>query len=69
MAFEFEQFEGGDAFGGGELRVACCGEEASMDCGGAIEDDVDVGVARGPEIFEERLGELLRRGVRWRRGG
>ena len=33
------------------------GEEAVEVVGGAIEHDVDVGVAGGPEIFEQRLGD------------
>ena len=35
--------------------MACCVEEAVVGGGGAVEDDVDVGVAGGPEIFEQRL--------------
>ena len=35
------------------------GEEAVLGGGGAIEDDVDVGVARGPEVGEQRCGEGL----------
>ena len=38
------------------------GEEAVDVCGCAIEDDLDVGVAGGPEIFEERLGDGLGKG-------
>ena len=34
-------------------------EEAVVRGGGAVEDDVDVGVARGPEVDEERRGELF----------
>ena len=37
-------------------------EEAVDGVWRAVEDDVDVGVARGPEIFEQRLGELLGEG-------
>ena len=43
-------------------RVACWCEEVEDGGGGAVEDDLDVGVAGGPEIFEERLGELLGEG-------
>jgi hypothetical protein len=56
VAFELEQFEGGDALFGGEAWVAW-GEEARLGGGGAVEDDVDVGVAGGPEVFEEGRGE------------
>jgi hypothetical protein len=44
-------------------------KKRSMDSRGAVEDDVDVGVAGGPEVFEQGFGELLRRAERWRRGG
>ena len=52
VAFEFEEFEDGDAFGGCERACGVGGEEAIEVVGGAIEDDMDVGVAGGPEIFE-----------------
>jgi hypothetical protein len=64
VAFELEEFEDGGAFGGvrGGWRG---GEEAVDGGGGAVEDDVDVGVAGGPEVFEERRGERFGE----RRGG
>ena len=57
MALELEELEDGDAFGGGERVGGVGGEEAVEVVGGAVEDDVDVGVAGGPEIFEEGLGD------------
>src|ERR1700677_3020082 len=42
-----------------------CGEEAFDGVRGAFEDYLDVGVAGGPEVVEERFGELLGEG----RGG
>jgi hypothetical protein len=57
VALELEEFEDRDAFRGGEGAGGVGGEEAVEVVGGAIEDDVDVGVASGPEIFEERLGD------------
>src|ERR1035437_10257441 len=65
VAFELEQFEDGDALLGrqGAGGVAC--EEAVFRRGGAVEDDVDVSVARGPEADQQRRGKLFREG----RGG
>ena len=65
VAFELEEFEGGDALGLGEGAGGVLVEEFSDGGGRAVEDDLDVGVAGGPEIFEERLGELL---GEWRGG-
>ena len=48
VALELEEFEDGDAFGGGELVGGVGGEEAVEVVGAAVEDDVDVGVASGP---------------------
>ena len=59
MAFELEEFEAGDAFGFGELARGLLAEEVEDGDGGAVEDDLDVGVARGPEVSDEGLGELL----------
>ncbi len=59
VAFELQEFEGGDAFGFGERAGGVLVEEVEDGGGGAVEDDVDVGVAGGPEVFEERLGELF----------
>ena len=41
------------------VRAAWSIEEFDDGGGGAVEDDVDVGFAGGPEIFEEGLGELF----------
>ncbi len=57
MALEFEEFEDGDALGGGELAGGVGAEEAVDVVLGAVEDDVDVGVAGGPKVFEERCGD------------
>ncbi len=65
VAFELEEFEGGCAFWLGERACGLLLEETDDGGRGAIEDDLDVGVASGPEIFEERLGELFGEG----RGG
>ena len=62
MAFELEEFEGGDALGLGERAGGVLGEELDDGGGGAVEDDLDVGVAGGPEVFEEGLGELFGEG-------
>ena len=35
------------------VRAACLVKKLRMDAGGTVEDDVDVGVARGPEVFEQ----------------
>src|SRR5216684_4182987 len=67
VAFELEEFEAGDAFGFGEFARGLLREEVEDGGGGAgwiftAKDDLDVGVARGPEVFEEGLGELLGEG-------
>ena len=62
VAFELEEFEGGDAFRFGEFARGLLLEEFDDGGGGAVEDDLDVGVAGVPEIFEEGLGELLGEG-------
>ena len=62
VALELEELEDGDAFGGGEGAGGVGGEEAVEVVGGAVEDDVDVGVAGGPEVFEEGLGDGLGEG-------
>ncbi len=59
VAFELEEFEGGDALGLGERVGGVLGEEGVDAGGGAVEDDLDVGVAGGPEIFEEGLASCL----------
>jgi len=57
MAFELQELKCGDALGRSELVRGVGGEE-EVDVGGsAVEDDVDVGVASGPEVFEQRLGD------------
>ena len=35
------------------------GEEAVFVGGGAVEDDLDVGVAGGPEVFQQAFCSLL----------
>ena len=62
MALELEELEDGDAFGGSEGAGGVGCEEAVEVVGGAIEDDVDVGVASRPEIFEQWLGNGLGEG-------
>ena len=62
MALELQEFEDGDAFGVGEGAGGVLGEEFDRWRRGAVEDDVDVGVAGGPEIFEEGCGELFGEG-------
>ncbi len=62
VTFELEEFEDGDAFRFGEFAGGVLLEEFDDGGGGAVEDDLDVGVAGGPEIFEEGLGELLGEG-------
>ena len=53
VAFELEEFEGGDAVGFGEGAGLVGFEEGFDAVGRAVEDEVDVGVAGDPEVFEE----------------
>ncbi len=48
VALELEEFEDGDALGGGEGAGGVAREEAVFRGGRAVEDDVDVGVAGLP---------------------
>ena len=57
VALQLQEFEDGDALLGGERMGGVLGEEAVLGVGGAVEDDVDVGVAGGPEVVEQRCGE------------
>ena len=40
-------------------RAACSTEKFDDGGGGAVDDDLDVGVACDPKIFEEACGEIL----------
>ena len=57
VATELHELPDGRAFFGGELAGGVLGEETIFGGGGAIEDDVDVSVAGGPEIVKQRLGD------------
>ncbi len=59
MALELHEFEDGDAFELGEGAGGVLVEEFDDGGGRAVEDDVDVVFAGGPEVFEEGLGELF----------
>ena len=59
MPLEFEQFQGSDALRHRERVRRVFFEEAVFILRTAIEDDADVGVARGPKVFEQRLSGLL----------
>ena len=63
VALELEEFEDGDALVGVRVAGGVLGEEAVGGGGGAIEDDVDVGVAGGPEVFEEGSASFSARGA------
>jgi len=62
VAAELHDLPDGGAFFGGELAGGVLVEEAVFGGGGAIEDDVDVGVAGGPDVDQEAVGELFDEG-------
>ena len=69
VAFQLEQFKQGDAlFGREDARGVAC-EEAVDGGRRAVEDDVDVGVARAPEVDAAAARRALRPAARWRRAG
>jgi hypothetical protein len=65
VAFEFEQFQQSDALFGRDVPLGVQCEEAVDRRRRAVEDDVDVVVARTPEVDEQRRDERFGQ----RRGG
>ena len=59
VALELEQLERGDALARGEGVGGVASEEAVLAGGGTVEHQLDVGVARGPEVGEQAFGELF----------
>ena len=49
--------ERSDALSRRKRADGLCGEEAVQGCGRAVEHDVNVSIARGPQIFEQRCSE------------